>query len=378
MIADKLQYLRPAFDAELATAGAQALIAMSPEGFLHAAGVHVPSQTMIRERLAFAVFVAGGEPFAVVSSVVARTVARDSWIDDVTAWAEHEETPVAGLVRQLRERGLADGTLALETGYLPAASFAELQEALPDVTWADADPLLARTRMVKTAGEIELMRRNALAAERAIWAGFMFSRAGTTEREIARRMVGALIDVGGDSSPFMSLAAGAEHTQELHAVPGAYELRPGDTVAVDMVGTFRGYYTDYARMAVVGPPSEAQRRAWQTVVDVQTQLLDDIVPGAIAEDVFQRAQRYAEQLGTPLGTNLVGHSLGIGLHEHPVLAPGCRETLAAGMTLCVEVLIVDRELGRFHVEDLVEVREAAAARRLTTYFDTAELHRIEP
>jgi Xaa-Pro aminopeptidase len=176
----------------------------------------------------------------------------------------------------------------------------------------------------------------------------------------------------------MSLAAGAERSRELHAVPGGYELQPGDTVGVDMVGSFRGYFSDYARMAVVGPPSPAQRRAWKSVVDVQTQLLADIVPGAVAEDVFARAQRYAEQLGTPLGTNLVGHSLGIGLHEHPVLAPGCRETLVPGMTLCVEILTVDEQLGRFHVEDLVVVRDDGPARRLTTYFDTAELHRIEP
>ena len=378
MIEDKLRYLRGAFDAELGRVGADAVIAMSPEGFLHAAGVYVASQRMIRERFAFAVFLAGSEPFAVVSSVVVRTVRRDSWIEDVVAYAEHEETPVQGLARELRRRGLAGATLALETGYLPADAFAALSEELADATWVDAEAMLARTRMVKTPDEIALMRRNALAAERAIWSGFMFSRVGTTEREIARRMVTSLIEVGGDSSPFMSLAAGAEHSQELHAVPGPYELRAGDTVAVDMVGTFRGYYSDYARMAVVGPPSDAQRRAWRSVVEVQTRLLDDIVPGAIAEDVFRRAARYADELGTPLGTNLVGHSLGIGLHEHPVLAEGCHETLRAGMTLCVEILIVDPEHGRFHVEDLVEVRDDEPARRLTTYFDTGELHQIEP
>jgi Xaa-Pro aminopeptidase len=232
--------------------------------------------------------------------------------------------------------------------------------------------------MVKTPDEIALMRRNALAAERAIWAGFLFSRAGTTERAIAQRMVTSLIEVGGDSSPFMSLAAGIEHSRELHAVPGAYELQPGDTVAVDMVGTFRGYYSDYARMAVVGPASDGQRRAWRTVVEVQTRLLEDIVPGAPAEDIYRRASGYADDLGTPLGTNLVGHSLGIGLHEYPVLAPGCSEPLQAGMTLCVEILTLDPDHGRFHVEDLVEVREDGPARRLTTYFDTGELHRIEP
>ena len=231
--------------------------------------------------------------------------------------------------------------------------------------------------MVKTQDEVELMRRNALAAEEAIWAGFMFSRAGTTEREIAKRMVASLIDLGADSSPFMSLAAGSEHSREHHAVPSEYRIESGDTVAVDMVGTFRGYYSDFARMAVVGEPSEGQRRAWKTVVDIQQALFDDIVPGVTAEHVFRQAVRHADERGAELDTNLVGHSLGIGLHEHPVLAEGCTEELRPGMTLCIEILVMDPEYGRFHIEDLVEVLEQGPARRLTTYVDTRELYRIQ-
>ena len=189
-------------------------------------------------------------------------------------------------------------------------------------------------------------------------------------------MVSALIDLGGDSSPFMSLAAGAEHSREHHAVPGEYRLERGDTVAVDMVGTFSGYYTDYARMAVVGEPGPEQSRAWRNVVEIQRQLLEDAVPGVTAEALFQRAERYASECDTSLDTNLVGHSLGIGLHEYPVLTAGCTEELRPGMTLCIEILIQHREHGRFHIEDLVEVCERGPARRLTTYFDTTELYRI--
>jgi Xaa-Pro aminopeptidase len=377
MIADKLEYLGRSFGTEMERAGVAAVIAMSPENFLHTAGVYIPSQRMIRERLALSVFVAGADPFAVVSSVVVRTVARDSWLDDVVAWAEHEETPIARLAEELRKRGLASARIALEKGYLAAGFYEELQEALPEAEWVDAERILERSRMVKTPDEVELMRRNALAAEEAIWAGFMFSRTGTSEAEVAKRMVASLIDLGADSSPFMSLAAGAEHSREHHAVPGDYRIRQGDTVAVDMVGTFRGYYSDYARMAVVGEPSKAQRNAWATVVGIQRRLFEDVVPGATAEHVFRQAARYAEECGTKLDTNLVGHSLGIGLHEYPVLTEGCAEELQSGMTLCIEILVMDPEQGRFHVEDLVEVVEHGPARRLTTYFDTAELYRIQ-
>jgi Xaa-Pro aminopeptidase len=377
VITDKLPYLKRALGSAMEAADVGALIAMSPENFLHTSGVYVASQRMIRERLALTIFPRDGEPFAVVSSVVHRTVDRDSWLDEVVGWAEHEETPIGKLAEELRRRGLGAGRIALEKGYLAANFYEELQRELPQVEWLDAERMLDRTRMVKTPEEIELMKHNALLAEKAIWAGFMFSRVGTTEHAIAQRMISALVELGADSSPFMSLAAGSLNSREHHAVPGAYAIAEGDTVAVDMVGTFRGYYSDYARMAVVGEPSEGQRRAWSNVVQIQRQLLDDLVPGVTAESIFQRAARYASDCGTALDTNLVGHSLGIGLHEYPVLAPGCTEEIQAGMTLCVEILVMDPEHGRFHVEDLVEVCERGPARRLTTYFDTRELQRIQ-
>ena len=377
MLADKLPYLKSALGAELDAADSQAVIAMSPENFLHLGGVYVPSQRMIRERLAFAVFPRAGDPFTVVSSVVYRTVDRDSWIGDTVAWAEHEETPIERLAAELRRRGLDSGPIALEKGYLAAGFYDELQEALPDVRWVDADPLLARTRMVKTPEEIALMQRNAIAAEKAIWAGFMFARAGSTERSIQQKMVSTIVELGADSSPFMSLAAGAAHSREHHAVAGDYQVAEGDTVAVDMVGTFRGYYSDYARMAVVGEPSDAQRRAWSSVVGIQRSLFDDLVPGVTAEEIYRKAAGYASERGTALDTNLVGHSLGIGLHEYPVLTEGCTEVLRAGMTLCIEILVMDPDHGRFHVEDLVEINDDGPARRLTTYFETQELHRIQ-
>lgn len=377
MILDKPDHLRRSLQHGLEAADLAAVIAVSPENFLHTAGVHVPSQRMIRERLALCVIGRDADPFAVVSSVVARTVARASWLDDVVTWAEHDETPILRLAHELTRRGLGEARIALEMSYLPASFYLELQEALPGVTWVDADALLKRSRMVKTPQEIELMRRNALIAERAMFAGFLFSQTGTAERDIAQRMRSSLVELGGDGSPFMSLAAGAERTREPHAVPGSHRIEPGDTLAVDMVGMFQGYYSDYARMAVVGTPSAGQRDAWHTVVDIQRRLMDDVVPGAVAQDIYRKAARYADEAGSTLGTNLVGHGLGIGLHEHPVLTDGCEEELRPGMTMCIEILVMDPEHGRFHVEDLVEVREDGPARRLTTYFDTRELHAIQ-
>jgi Xaa-Pro aminopeptidase len=372
---DKPAHLKKALPDAMRDENLDAVIGMSPENFLHLAGVNVVSQRLIRERLAIAVYSATGDPFLIVSSVVAKTVRRDSWVSDVVVWTEHETTPIQSLAGELHRRGLGHGRVGLEKQYLTAQFFEELTEASPDVSWFDCELILSRSRMVKTPDEIELMRRNAIAAERAIWAGFMYAVEGTTERQIADRMRISLYELGGDYSPFMSLAAG-QHSGEHHAVPGDYQIQPGDTVAVDMVGQFGGYYSDYARMAIAGEPSELQRKLWQTVIDIQRQVTRDAVPGITAEALAIKAERYAAETGYPLDINLVGHSLGIGLHEYPFLTRGCTEALVNDMTMCIEILVQEPSLGRFHVEDLVLVGDPAGAKRLTTYFDTSELYRI--
>jgi Xaa-Pro dipeptidase len=375
VLEDKYPYLKEKLGEAMRRENVRAVIACSLENVLHTTGVYIVSQRMIRERLATSVFPVDGDPFFVVSSVVAKTARNESWIEDVVAWAEHETTPVGALIAELRSRGLTSGRIWLEMRYLAAAYFEELRATLPDIEWIDAELLLDRSRMTKTPGEIELMRRNALQAEKAIAAGFMYARVGTTEREMAQRMRTSLIELGGDGSPFMSLAAGTEHTLESHAVPGEKKLEPGDIVAVDMVGTFNGYYSDYARMAIVGSPSAEQQRAWRAVVEVQRQVIADARPGVPANALYEAAARYAREQGFELATNLAGHSLGIALHEYPHLNPHCTEELAPGMTLCVEILARYPGLGRFHVEDLIAIQDGPAA-KLTAFFDTSRMYEI--
>jgi hypothetical protein len=48
MINDKVSYLRSAFDAELETADAQAVVAMAPENLLHHARFHVEGLVEVR------------------------------------------------------------------------------------------------------------------------------------------------------------------------------------------------------------------------------------------------------------------------------------------------------------------------------------------
>jgi Xaa-Pro aminopeptidase len=371
-VQSKDDFLKERFTHWLHQHEADAVVAVSPENVLHTSGAYIASQRMIRDRLAMTIYPARGEPVFLVGDVVHRTAKADSWIEDTRAYTEHHQTPMQGLAEILREKGLAQGRIALETRYLPAESYLELVGELPDAAFFDVEEILNETRMIKSNHEIELMHRNAIAAEKAIGYGYLFSRPGDTEAQVVARMRRALLELGGEWNPFITLAAGAGNTLEAHHVAGDKPILPGEILRVDMVGFWRGYYTDFARMAIVEEASEAQRAVYRKVIDVQNHVIGTARPGIRACDLYEECADYSQKIGMSLDVDLIGHSLGIGLHEYPVLGPTYEKPLAANMTLCIEIATKVPDLGMFHVEDLILVTEAGTE-RLTNHIDTSEM-----
>ena len=56
----------------------------------------------------------------------------------------------------------------------------------------------------------------------------------------------------------------------------------------------------------------------------------------------------------------IGHGLGLGLHEHPMLNPTTDQRLLPGMVLCIEPAHYEPGIEGYYVEDLVQVTESGA------------------
>lgn len=368
----KREHLETTLRREMDAAGVDAVIGVSPENVQHLAGVFIISQRMISDRLAFAVYPRRGAPFFVVSTVVEYTARTQSWIDEIVPYTEHEVLPVEGLIRALQDRRLSRGRVWLETGYLPTRDGDILRRALPDLEIVDAERLLNRSRMVKTPEEIRRMTEIARVWETAVQAGYSVTTAGEAEQSIVRRMTRDLLAGGADWVPFVSFASGPERTLIAHSVPDETPVGRGQIMRLDMVGFFRGYYTDYGRMAIVGDPSAAQRNAYEKIIALQREMIQRVRPGRRACDLYRESVAIGKDLGMDFKMDAIGHSLGLRLHEYPILNPFEEETLVPDMLICVEIAHAFEGLGRFHVEDLVRVTERGSE-RLTTHIDTAEM-----
>jgi len=367
----KRQHLETTLASALDKAGYDAVIGVSPENVQHLCGVFIASQRMIRDRLAFVVFRRQGAPFMVVSTVVAYTARTHSWIEDVATYQEHVVRPIDGLVAALQERGLGKARILVEMGALPGRDSDRLRAALPDLVIGDAEQLLDRSRMVKMPEEIEATRRNARIWETAVLRGFQATKENEPERDISDRIVKNILMGGANWVPFTIFSTG-EHTMLNHWVADASAVRRGDIMMVDMVGFFGGHYIDAARMAIIGEPSAAQRDAYHRMSTVQKELVKFVRPGVVARDVYREGVRLSAELGMTATVPDFGHSLGIRLHEYPILNKLEEQALVPDMVMCIEVSQKFEGLGNFHVEDIVHI-SANGTEVLTSMMDTSEM-----
>lgn len=114
------------------------------------------------------VVTADGE-LSVLSVDMEATAVRDCLPHtDVRVSREFAHEAMDVLAHTLRDRGLERARVGVETDHLPASDLARLKELLPQVRFEPAQGIFNRLRMVKTAEELELLRRLSRITDQAI------------------------------------------------------------------------------------------------------------------------------------------------------------------------------------------------------------------
>lgn len=359
--------------------GLDAVVCLSPENFAYAAGFVVPSQPLMRWRhAAWVVRRDGSEAVLCVDmeeTTVRGVLAERGWDDvPVHVWSEFGGEAMTGLAVLLGEMGLADATVAVERDFLPVAAAERLRELAPRVRLVDAGPLLERTRQVKTAEELALLRRLSRAADGAIRAAFDAVRAGDTEMDLAAALTRGVFERGAGQYKLMIVATG-ERSELPNVGPTARVLRPGDVCRVEIFAVDQGYQAGVCRTAVVGEPSAQVSRIYATLERCRTLVLDAARPGVPAHHVYDVFRSEFDSLGLP-AISFVGHSLGADLHETPYLAPGVTAPLETGMVLGVEPLVYRSGLGfGIQIKDVIAIG-TDGAEVLSDVTPVAEPYRI--
>ncbi len=268
------------------------------------------------------------------------------------------------LVQVLRDLGWK--RIGFEDEALLYATYRDLTSGLDGQ--ADLVPLgfaVDQLRSVKEPVELEALARAISITDEAYLAATKKLEAGTTERDLARRIERELRDRGAEREAFPAIVAAGSHAARPHHAPTDRPIEPGEPVIIDMGAHVDGYNGDLTRTTWVGDPTEDLRRVYASVEAAQRAALGAIRHGVPAKDVDAAARSVLEEasLGDAF-THGVGHGLGLRVHEAPSAGKMSEDILQAGEVLTVEPGAYLPEWGGVRIEDVVVV-EADGYRLLT-------------
>jgi methionyl aminopeptidase len=129
----------------------------------------------------------------------------------------------------------------------------------------------------------------------------------------------------------------------VHGIPGAYALREGDLLALDVGVTYHGWIADSAVTVPVGAIGDEGRRLLASCRAALQAGLEACRPGSRVLDIGARVQARVEGDGFAIVPELGGHGVGRRLWEDPRIPnhgpPGYGPELREGMVLAVEPII---------------------------------------
>lgn len=295
------------------------------------------------ERLHGAVIPADGAlSYIVPTFEIEKTEASIVLPGDIRGWQEHEDP--AALVIDTVSAHTQSGTLAVDEA-TPFFTFDGLRKAGNRFDFVNGSDITGACRMIKSAAEIELMKRAKQITLEVHKAAARILRTGITTEEVKAFIAEAHLRLGADGPMSFSIALFGEATAYPHGVPHGQTLAEGDMVLIDIGATVEGYHSDITRTYVFGEPTARQREIWDLELAAQAAAFNAAEPGVPCEDVDAAARAVIEAGGLGPGyavpglPHRTGHGIGLDVHEWTYLVKGNRTPLAPGMCFSNEPMI---------------------------------------
>jgi Xaa-Pro dipeptidase len=234
-------------------------------------------------------------------------------------------------------------------GAVPARAGAALAAAAGDVVFLDGE--YARLRLVKSAEEIEWLRRGAAMSDDAVRALAAAARPGMTETECCAVLESGYIAAGGLTHiHYLGVTPMADPGLCVPAQwPSSRELAPGDALSCEISASYHGYPGQVLRTFAIAADPVPRYRDLHDVADAAFDAMTArLAPGATATELTEAAADVILGAGYTVYDDLM-HGYGGG-YLPPVVSRACLEarhapgfTFAAGMTVVIQPNVITRD-----------------------------------
>ena len=236
-------------------------------------------------------------------------------------------------------------------------SYQRLKQTLPlAAALKPIGPVIEKLRMIKSAAEIERIRRSVRTNSEAFESTVKSIRPGVSEMAIAAELEFKMRRLGAEKAAFETIVASGARTALPHAQPSQQQTAVNELLLIDMGSCQNGYMSDMTRMLFLGRPSHRVRSIYRAVLNAQLAAIDTVRAGVTAGQVDRKARQVLESEGLAKEfVHSTGHGLGLEIHEPPRVGKKDPTRLEAGMVITIEPGAYVRGFGGVRIEDTVLV-----------------------
>ncbi|MGN6395092.1 MAG: type I methionyl aminopeptidase [Mucilaginibacter sp.] len=200
----------------------------------------------------------------------------------------------------------------------------------------------------KSVEEIELIRESSLLVSKTLGEIAKVIRPGIKTIELNKLAETFIRDNGGvpaflNYHGFPYSLCISPNDQVVHGFPNQRELVEGDMVSVDCGVVLNKYIGDSAFTFAIGEVSDEVKRLMRVTRECLDLGVQKAVAGMRIGDIGHAVQEHAEKHGYGVVKELVGHGVGLQLHEKPEVPNygrrGSGTKLEEGMVIAIEPMI---------------------------------------
>jgi Xaa-Pro aminopeptidase len=207
------------------------------------------------------------------------------------------------------------------------------EQSYPGVKVKNASALLARARGVKSAAEVEQIRRAAAITGDGLSRAMRICAPGIFEYELQAEIEYEMTRQGSAGPAFPSIVGSGLNTLNYHYELNNRQAKAGELVVMDVGAEYGGYSADVTRtIPISGRFTKEQAEVYDLVLKAQEAAIAGIRPGAPFRVVDTKAREVVEAAGFgKYWGHGASHHLGVDTHD-----AGMMDTLRAGMVVTVE------------------------------------------
>ncbi len=319
------------------------------------------------------------DPVIIVPDFFCGVAEGYTYVDDirlivnphVTANVRNIPVMVADVIKEL---GCGNGRIGIEAGSLggmtiprPLNDIDRFRDELSDAQFVEAGDLIWKLRCIKSSAEVEALKQATRASIDTYAELVGVFQPGMTEKDVGLLIRQSLLEKVQDCEP--PLVTASSRRVPMYDVPAWDEgipLNPGDRLILEPLPAHKGYYGSCCRIFNIGPLSDEVQERAEFVDRVQERAIAAVKPGVTTGRLWDvMNEGFQEWADEDYIFDQGGHSVGLCIHEPPMIAKGEELSVEEGMVLAIETWTIGEGDGRnmgavFGVEDYVVVTSDGA------------------